>query len=235
MSNIKINVVNWYLDLTHLLLFPLNEFLCRRPSKRTNRWCIRYNIKYLQYKIGKLDLPITFFISVNVFWDMKITFLTLFFHFAETETYPLFADTELQSFGLLVSNRVAVICCQNVRQETTTKADLLYHRLVVKSSGWMNSFWKTMFPWCSRRAQSEICFSGEGMCGRTKILLSPQSTNENLGFNWEKEREQRIPTKIVREIKWLLYSSLRVSWWDFYQCCRHFMVFLDWNSQILTD
>lgn len=153
MSNIKINVVNWYLDLTHLLLFPLNEVLCRRPSKWTNRWCISYNIKYLQYKIGKLDLPITFFISVNVFWDMKITFLTLFFHFAETETCPLFADTELQSFGLLVSNRAAVICCQNVRQETTTKADLLYHRLVVKRA---QAEWIAFEKRCSLDAHGEL-------------------------------------------------------------------------------
>ncbi|KAL7384151.1 hypothetical protein ABVT39_025193 [Epinephelus coioides] len=64
---------------------------------------------------------------------MKITFLALVFHFAETETCPLFANRELQSFGLLVSNRGAVIRCQNVRQETTTKADPLYQRLFVKA------------------------------------------------------------------------------------------------------
>ena len=63
---------------------------------------------------------------------MKITFLALFFRFAETETWPLFANRELQSFSLLVSSRGAIICCQNVRQETTTKADPLYHRLFVK-------------------------------------------------------------------------------------------------------
>lgn len=72
---------------------------------------------------------IRFFISASTFWDMKITFPALVFRFAETETCPLFANREPQCFSLFVSNWGAIICCQNVRQETTTKADPLYHRL----------------------------------------------------------------------------------------------------------
>lgn len=185
---------NWYLDLTHLLRFPLNEVLCRRPSKWTSRWCISYNIKYLQCKIGKLDLPIAFFISGSVFWDMKITFLTLLFHFAETETCPLFADTELQSFGLLVSNRGAVIRCQNVRQETTTKADLLYHRPVGQRAPaeWMPLEKK----WCSLDVHGELSqrfvFLPRGPVQWDKdfiVTAQHKAANENLELNWEKEGE----------------------------------------------
>lgn len=168
-----INAVNWYLDLTHLLPFPLNQVLCRRSAKRTNRWHTRVAISNIEilnvFNIWGENLmgflPVRFFISISVFWDVKITFLALLFHFAETETCPLCANRELQSFGLLVSNWGAVTRCQNVCQETTTKADPLYHRLVVKELRLNEYLLKSHVPlMLGDGSVRELCYSCKGLC-----------------------------------------------------------------------
>lgn len=59
-----------------------------------------------------------------------------------------------------------------------------------KSSDWMNTFWKPMFPRRSRRVQSQSCVSLVKVCvNGSKIWQSPPgntAANEVSRFNWKK-------------------------------------------------
>ncbi len=52
-----------------------------------------------------------------------------------------------------------------------------------KSPGWMNTFWKPTFPWCSQRVQPESCVSPVKVwVNGTKIWQSPFATKQLIKF-----------------------------------------------------
>ncbi len=157
-----------------------------RPSEPAEDTSVENIYIVILNKPEKLGFCIRFFISVSAFGNIKIAFHALLkqkpAHCLWTQSYSL--------SSLLISSWGAIICCQNVRQQTT-KADPLYHRLFIKELRLIENLLNTNVPLMLAETVWEFCFPCEGFSkpSGAKIWQSAVSIKQLIkyqGLIWRK-------------------------------------------------
>lgn len=161
MSSIKINVLNWYLDLTHLLTLLLTHFPSSEPPDDASVQGLFIAIRNIFKVWVKLDLSISFFFFLFLTvhsgtWRSPFSLWSFTFlkhkpaHCLPTESYSLSVSSSL-------TEEPSSVAKMSVRRQRPKQIPCIPGSSV-KRSEWMKSVWKPSFPWWLLRVRSKSCF-----------------------------------------------------------------------------